>query len=101
MSSRLVCGARSSMDFPPGSAEAETALAEGIERPPEHPVEQRHQNTHNGDAEHDAREVAGFGRGCYISAQAGCRQMAVAPARHFGDDRGVHDPPDAVMAPVM
>src|ERR1700704_5765428 len=49
MSRRLVCVARSSMGFP-WSAEAKTPLAEGIERPPEQPVEKRHQNAHDGDA---------------------------------------------------
>src|SRR5712671_7202103 len=76
------------MSFP-CSAEAEATLSEGIERPPEQPVEERHQNAHDGDAENDPREVTGFCRSCYIGTETGGRQMDVAPACDFGDDRGI------------
>jgi hypothetical protein len=35
------------MKFPLGSAEAKTTLSEGIEWPPEQPVEKRYQNAHD------------------------------------------------------
>src|SRR6267378_6018925 len=88
ISRRLVCLVRSSM-ISPLSAEAKTTLSEGIERPPEQPVEERHQNTHDGDAENDPREVTGFRRCCYVGAKARYRQMRVAPTRDFRDDGGI------------
>src|ERR1700758_2335485 len=38
------------------SAETETAFAEGVERPPDQPVEQGHQNAHDGNPEHHPRK---------------------------------------------
>src|SRR6267378_6430716 len=88
ISRRLVCLVRSSMSSPL-SAEAKATLSEGIERPPEQPVEERHQNAHDGDAENDPREVTGFRRRCYIGAETARRQMGVTPARDFRDDGGI------------
>src|SRR5262245_22476919 len=39
--------------------EAEATLGEAIEPPPQRPVEQHDEERHRGDAEHDARIVAG------------------------------------------
>src|SRR5665213_1546581 len=88
ISSRLAGLVISSMRYP-WSAEPQTTLAEGIERPPEQAVEERHQNTHHGDAEHDPREVTGRRCDSYIGAEARGRQMGVAPACDFRHDRGV------------
>src|SRR5882672_6947389 len=88
ISRRLACLVRSSMSSPL-SAEAKATLSEGIERPPEQPVEERHQNAHDGDAENDPGEVTGFRRRCYIGTETGGRQMVIAPTRDFGDDRGI------------
>src|ERR1700691_1337791 len=73
----------------PGSAEAKTTFSEGIERPPEQSVEERHQNAHDGDAENDPREVTGLGGLGDVGAEAAGRQMGVAPACDFRDDGGV------------
>src|SRR5205085_7685842 len=70
-------------------AEAEPALAKGVERPPQQPVEKRHQHAHYGDAEDHAWKVTGFRRPCYIGAEPSCRQMDVAPACDLGNDRGI------------
>src|SRR3984957_14577795 len=71
------------------SAKSKTALSEGVERPPQQPVEERHQNAHDGDPENHAREIAGFGRSGNIGTDTVSRQMGVAPTRHFRDDGGV------------
>src|SRR5271166_2926596 len=71
------------------SAEAKPALAEGIEPPPDQPVEQRDQHAHDGDAEHDTRKVAGLGRPGDIGTKARRRQMGVTPARDLRDNGGV------------
>ena len=63
------------------------AFAEGIERPPQQPVEQSDENAHHGDAEHDAREIAALGRSRNIGSEPRGGEMSVAPARDLGDDR--------------
>src|SRR6201999_4498501 len=78
ISSRLVCLDVSSMGL--SLSEAKAAFSEGIEWPPEQTVEQGDENTHHDDAEHDAREIAGFRRLRYIGAQPLGRQMGIAPA---------------------
>src|SRR6516162_4080410 len=64
-------------------------FAEGVERPPQQPIEQCHQDAHDGDAEHDAWKVAGLGCLCDIGTEPLRRQMGVAPACDFGNDRGI------------
>src|SRR5258705_5098881 len=76
------------MSFP-CSAEAEATLSEGIESPPEQPVEERHQNAHDGDAENQPREVTGFRCRCYIGSETAGRQMGVTPSCDFRDDGGI------------
>src|ERR1700693_1770272 len=74
------------------SAETKTALAEGVERPPQQPVEERHQNAHDGDPQNDARKITGFRRRSNIGTKTRGRQMSVAPACHFRDDGGIPRP---------
>src|SRR6516165_8697266 len=57
------------------SAEPQAAFAEGIERPPDQAIEQRHQDAHRGDSEHDARKVAGLGCGSDVGAEPGGLQV--------------------------
>ena len=102
ISSRLASLASIEHGFSLRSAEAKTALSEGVERPPEQPVEQRHQNAHHGDAEHDAREIAGFGRIALYRHRGRLAVRWVSPQLATSATmEAFHDPPEAVIAPVM
>src|SRR5437016_2068650 len=72
-----------------GSAKPQAAFAEGIERPPEQTVEQSYQNAHDGDAEHDARKIAGFRGLGDVGTEPRGGEMGVAPACDFGDNGSV------------
>src|SRR6185437_2647337 len=70
-------------------SKAEAALGKGVEPAPEQPVEQSDDDRHDGDAEHDAREIALVGGFSDIGADAVRRHSLILPSHIFGDDRGV------------
>src|SRR6185312_1482985 len=71
------------------SIKGQSALGEQIERSPQQPVAQDHEDGHHGDAEHDAAIVAGLRRPGDVGADAVGAEFAVAPADILGDHAGV------------
>ena len=56
------------------------AFREVVQRTPEQAVDDDHEQTHHRDAEHDAVEIARFGRLRDIGAEPDGLEMLVAPA---------------------
>src|SRR5262249_9158878 len=71
------------------SVEPEATFGETIERPPQQPVDQHHEQRHHADAQHDARIVAGLRRFGDIGAEPGGLELDIAPIGHFRNDAGV------------
>ena len=73
----------------PACVAAQPPLRVGVKPAPEQAIENRDEDRHYGDAQHDFREVALVGRLGDIGADAVGDDGMVLPLYVFGDDRGV------------
>src|SRR5580700_3131000 len=71
------------------SSQPKLAFGVPVERTPERPVDDDHEGAHHHDTEHDAVEIARFGRHRDIGAEPAGLQANISPRCNLGDDAGV------------
>src|SRR5208283_931071 len=74
------------------SIEPRPAFRIGIERPPHQTIRSDDKNRHDGDAERDARKIAGRRHARDVGAKAPAIELGRPPTDHLGDDAGVPRP---------